>query len=66
MSADRLDQLESRFAWLERHVLEQDKAMVGLADEVRRVREQLQRLRARVQGSGGEAPEPPDEKPPHY
>jgi SlyX protein len=61
MSDDRLSALEARFAWLERHVTEQDRAMLEFAEELRRVKEQMERLRARA------APqEEADERPPHY
>jgi SlyX protein len=70
MSSDeRLTRLEEKLAYLERHVTEQDKAMLELGDEVARLRLELRTLR------DGPAPETrgalpgddaADERPPHY
>ncbi|HEY3757589.1 MAG TPA: SlyX family protein [Opitutaceae bacterium] len=62
MSEDRLSALEARFAWLERHVVEQDRTMLEFADELRRLKEQLKRVRDRA----GAPQEESDERPPHY
>ncbi len=60
--------LEEKIAYLERHVTEQDKAMLELADDLARVRRELKALRDRLaggtEGDGGEAPA--DSRPPHY
>jgi SlyX protein len=65
---ERLVHLEARFAWLERHIAEQDKAMAELADEARRLRRDVDGLRQRATQADGatdraSADEPP---PPHY
>jgi SlyX protein len=67
MSEERLTHLEARFAWLERHVLEQDKAMAEMSDELRRCRREIEALRERVRtaDAGGEAPDA-ERPPPHY
>ena len=66
MSDDtRLTRLEERYAHLQRHSAEQDKAMLELADEIARLRKELAALRAQ-QSSGRDAGEAPDERPPHY
>ena len=65
----RIDRLEERIAWLERHVTEQDKVMLGLGDEVRRLQRELLALREQlaVQSAGLQGPgSPSDERPPHY
>jgi SlyX protein len=67
-SEERLVHLEARFAWLERHLSEQDKAMAELADEARRLRREVDGLRERLAQADGpagavSADEPP---PPHY
>ena len=55
---ERLIQLEARYAWLERHVAEQDKAMAEMADEIRRLRRETEGLRERlVQAAGNEEQE---------
>jgi len=58
--------LEERLAWLERHVTEQDKAMLALHDELSRLRAELKQLRERP--AAGSESEPPDsvDRPPHY
>jgi uncharacterized coiled-coil protein SlyX len=67
VSNDRLTDLEARFAWLERHVGEQDRAMVTMADELRRLKEEFQRQRERAAGSVPDAgPSDASERPPHY
>jgi len=63
--ADRLTRLEERYAHLQRHQAEQDKVMLGLADELAKLRKELVTLRAR-QSTGTEGSEPADERPPHY
>jgi SlyX protein len=68
MGDDRLNDLEARYAWLERHVLEQDRAMADLAEELRRVRRELEALRAaaRSAAQAGKAEDEPEPPPPHY
>jgi SlyX protein len=67
MEEERLINLEARFAWLERHVGEQDKAMAELGDEIRRLRREIEGLRglAGTRDKAGERAEP-EERPPHY
>ena len=65
---DRVQRLEEKVAYLERHVTEQDKAMLELTETLSRVRAELRKLRERMTdtatGDGGG--EPVDERPPHY
>ncbi len=63
--AERLTRLEERYAHLQRHQAEQDKVMLELAEEVARLKAELAAVRAR-DSSGGTAPEPEEERPPHY
>jgi SlyX protein len=65
---ENLKRLEEKIAYLERHVVEQDKVMLEFGDELIRLRRELKLLRERA-GSPGlpETPdEPADERPPHY
>ena len=62
---DRLTRLEERYAHLQRHNAEQDKAMLELADEVAKLRQELAVLRTQQTG-GRDSEETPDERPPHY
>jgi SlyX protein len=69
MSDARIDRLEERLAWLERHVEEQDKVMLEQAEHLDRLRAELRLLRERAasgQGGAGDVNEPTDERPPHY
>jgi SlyX protein len=70
MGDDRLIHLEARYAWLERHVLQQDKAMAELGEELRKLRREIAALRQRdrLRGADGATaqPEPPEPPPPHY
>lgn len=67
MSNEPLIALENRFAWLERHVTDQDKAMLKLEEELRRLKRKLELLQERQQGTGQPAePGEAEERPPHY
>ena len=65
---DRVPRLEEKVAYVERHVTEQDKAMLELTETLSRVKQELRKLRERLSdtsaGDGGG--EPADERPPHY
>jgi SlyX protein len=67
MDDERLVNLEARYSWIERHVAEQDKAMVELGDEIRRLVREIEALRERMgaeEGDGGGAEL--EDRPPHY
>jgi SlyX protein len=68
MSNEELKPLEEKIAYLERHVTEQDKAMLEMADDIARLRRELKALRERNTGGApsGENETMPDERPPHY
>ena len=68
---ESIHRLEEKIAYLERHVAEQDKAMLEMADDLARLRREMKALRergeSRAAGAGGtEGGELPDERPPHY
>jgi len=70
MSNESLRHLEEKIAYLERHVAEQDRAMLEFSEELARMRREWKALRERL-GAGGtagpaEEGELPDERPPHY
>jgi len=65
VNEERLLRLEEKIAYLERHVTAQDRAMLELTEELDALRRELRRVReARADASA--APEPADERPPHY
>ena len=64
--AERLTVLEERYAHLARHSTEQDRVMLGLSEEIARLRKEIALLRGQVAGSRGEAEDTTDERPPHY
>lgn len=65
---ETLQRLEEKIAYLERHVAEQDRAMLAYAEELARLRREFTALRALTRRG------PPDaegdstagERPPHY
>lgn len=68
---ERIQRLEEKMAYLERHVVEQDKAMLEMAENLAALRRewQAQRDRASAAGGaveGGPAPDPANDRPPHY
>jgi len=67
-AAQQIARLEERLAWLQRHVTEQDKAMLQMSDDIARLRRELLVLRDRT--PSGNLPAEPDassnERPPHY
>lgn len=65
---ERVQRLEEKIAYLERHVTEQDKVILELGDALAKLRLELRALRERGAGTTpaeGEA-ERIDERPPHY
>ncbi len=68
MQNERIERVEERIAWLERHVVEQDKVTLALTEEVERLKGELHALRERLaarEASPGPG-SPADERPPHY
>ena len=65
MNHDRLALLEEKLAWLQRHVTEQDKAMLEMAEEIDRLKKQVTELRPNPAVEPG-GPAEADERPPHY
>ena len=66
---ESIHRLEEKIAYLERHVTEQDKAMLEMADAIKRVSRELKTLREREAGGGaggGGEESAAEERPPHY
>ena len=66
--AERLTKLEERYAHLQRHVAEQDKAMLELTEMVGRLRQETLLLKAQAVHGTTEPSDATatDERPPHY
>ena len=65
--SEETKRLEEKIAYLERHVTEQDKAMLEMAEDIARLRRELGVLRDRLgSGTRGESEAADDERPPHY
>lgn len=59
--------MEERLAWLQRHVVEQDKAMLEMAGQLDRLKAELTRLKQRADEAPANAERSPvEERPPHY
>lgn len=61
--------LEEKIVYLERHVTEQDKAMLEMAGQLERLKRELLLLRERLPAAetgGADATSPAEERPPHY
>ena len=66
---ESIRRLEEKIAYLERHVTEQDKAMLEMADELAKLRREMRMLRERGERSGTPTEDDgdlPEERPPHY
>lgn len=65
---ERINRLEEKIAYLERHLTEQDKAMLEMAEDIAKLHRELRQLRERSPGTAGENPddESLEERPPHY
>lgn len=64
---DPLRRLEEQVAHLQRHIEQQDRAMLNLTRETDRLRQRLERLEAKPAADGDSAAgSPADERPPHW
>ena len=67
---ESINRLEEKIAYLERHVTEQDKAMLELSDEIAKLRRELKLIRERGErggaAAGGGDDDPAEDRPPHY
>ena len=67
---ESIQRLEEKIAFLERHVTEQDKAMLEFAEELAALRREMKTVRERAAGGGASGAESDaeaaDERPPHY
>ena len=69
MSNERVDRLEERLAWLEKHVGEQDRVMLEMQETLTRLKDgllQLQRRAPQGDSAGAGEEDPAADRPPHY
>ena len=67
--SESVTRLEEKIAYLERHVVDQDKAMLEFAEELERLRRELKIVSLRVSaGASGssDVAEVDEPRPPHY
>lgn len=64
--ADALQRLEEKIAYLEHHVVEQDKVMLEMSRHIDRLQQELGVLRDRMAEAKPAESMLRDEKPPHY
>ena len=64
--SERLTRLEERYVHLQRHVGEQDKAMLEFVEELAKLRQELAILRAQRAAASDVEESREDERPPHY
>ena len=66
--SEETTRLEEKIAYLERHVAEQDKAMLEFAEELARLKREMSVMKARLSPGPVEpfSSDLPDERPPHY
>lgn len=63
---ERLTRLEERYAHLQKHIAEQDKAMLALGDELIRLKKEVAALRTHQTSQPEPGEMPQNERPPHY
>ena len=63
---ESVKRLEEKIAYLERHVTEQDRAMLELVEQVEALRRELKGLQNRSVSAATPVEESTDERPPHY
>ena len=66
--SDSLQHLEEKIAYLERHVIEQDKEILEMSELLGRIKGELSNMRERMEdsSSGDGDATLSDERPPHY
>lgn len=62
----RILRLEERLAWFEKHVVEQDRVMLDLGEQIARLKSELRQVRDKGEAAGSGGEEPKEAPPPHY
>ena len=62
----RILRLEERLAWFEKHVVEQDRVMLELGEQLVRLKAELRQVREKGEGNDASGAEAVESPPPHY
>lgn len=62
----RISRLEERFAWLQRHVLEQDRVISAQSFEIDALKTKLSLMKKQLGENAQPGDSTPDDRPPHY
>lgn len=62
---DRIERLEERLTWLQKHTTEQDRIISAQSFEIESLKKRLTQIKTQI-SEPGEPPAPSDERPPHY
>ena len=66
MSDLAIERLESKVAFMERHIEQQDLVILELRNLLDETQSQIEGLKEAIQGMNGPQTDVVDEKPPHY
>ena len=62
----RILRLEERLAWFEKHVIEQDRVMLDISEQLTRVKSDLRSVREKAESGETGGVEQKEAPPPHY
>lgn len=62
----RISRLEERFAWLQRHALEQDRVISAQSFEIDALKTKLSLMKKQLGENAQPGDSTPDDRPPHY
>ena len=66
MNPESFQDLETKIAFLERHIEEQDRVIMKLHQKVETIVQEIGQLKTTLQQASSSPSEIPDEKPPNY
>ena len=66
MTDPAIQELETKIAFLERHVEEQDRIILALRKKLDAIEEAFEQVKSGLRDAGGDGDSLPDERPPHY
>jgi len=66
MNPESFQDLETKIAFLERHIEEQDRVIMKFHQKVETIFQEIGQLKTTLQQASSSSSEIPNEKPPHY